>query len=176
MSNHVVLIDGYNVIRRSPPLALAEAKSLEHGRNAFIKMLAARHSARAGDMTVVFDGAERTETRSMACGIRIVFSAQGCTADDCIVRLAAEAHARGQQVTVATDDAGIHAALAKALPTTHTTSAKTLGQDLYAPDRTRAKQYRHRQAIQAKMAADQDPADHAHPKSGNPRRAPRAKR
>jgi predicted RNA-binding protein with PIN domain len=156
MHEHMVLIDGYNVIRRSPQLAREERRSLQHGRDALITLLAARYGTRAVEIVVVFDGADLRETRSAHLGISIVYSAAGCTADACILRLAAEAQARGQRVTVATDDAGIRLALGSIVPSaTHQSAART-SQDLYAADRTRTKQYRHRAAIRQILAADED--------------------
>lgn len=170
MSAHVLLIDGYNVIRRSPQLARSDAISLQHGREALITLLAFRYGGHDCELIVVFDGAERVETHTTQRGLHIVFSAAGCTADSCIVRMSAEAHARGQHVTVATDDAGIRAALGATTPAAHTTSAGDLNNTLYAPDRLRRKQYQHHQAISAKGADDAEPQDRSR---GNPRRAPR---
>jgi predicted RNA-binding protein with PIN domain len=156
MHEHIVLIDGYNVIRRAPQLAREERKSLQHGRDALITLLAARYGTRAAEIVVVFDGADVRETRTAHLSISIVYSAAGCTADACILRLAAEAQARGQRVTVATDDAGIRVALGSIVPSaTHQSVAHT-SQDLYAADRTRTKQYRHRAAIKQILADDDD--------------------
>jgi predicted RNA-binding protein with PIN domain len=178
MTDHLILIDGYNVIRRSPQLAQAEKRSLQHGRDALITLLAARYSGRAAVIVVVFDGAEEREMRNAHLGISIVYSAAGVTADECILRLACEAEARGQHVTVATDDAGIRAALGGLVPTAQPQSAAHVNHTLYAPDRTREKQYRHRAAIKQILTADTDaaPFDPRRPKRGNPRKAPRKKR
>jgi hypothetical protein len=171
MTDHVVLIDGYNVIRRSPQLARAEQVSLQHGRDALITLLAFRYGAIAGRMVVVFDGAEHHETRTAERGISIIFSAHGCTADACIQRLAVAARAQGQRVTVVTDDNGLRACLHAAAPEIHTTHVKPLNDSLYAPDRVRAKQHRHRTAIKQIMADREDPPPR--PKHGNPHRAPK---
>ena len=171
-----MLVDGYNVIRRSPQLARAEQRSLQHGRDALVTLLAARYAKRAAEITVVFDGAEGRETRTAHLGISIVYSAAGCTADDCIVRLTAEAVQRGQRVTVATDDAGIRAALGSVAPTAQHQSATQLNEHLHAADHYRQKQYRHRAAIKQSLAADSEPPDRASRQKGNARRAPRKRR
>ena len=176
MHDLLVLVDGYNVIRRSAQLVQVERRSLQHGRDALVTLLAARYAARTVDLTVVFDGAEERETRTVHMGISIVYSAAGCTADDCIVRRVREAEARGQRVTVATDDNGIRAALGNTLPTTQHQSAKQLNQQLHAPDRYRQKQFQHRTAIQHILAKDAEPPDPNVRKSGNSRRAPRKRR
>jgi predicted RNA-binding protein with PIN domain len=176
MRDQLVLVDGYNVIRRSPQLASAERRSLQHGRDALVTMLAARYAARTVDLTVVFDGADVRESRTVHLGISIVYSATGCTADECIVRLAAEAEARGQRVTVATDDEGIRAALGGLAPKTTHQSATALNQHLHAPDRYRQKGYQHRTAMKRILAEDEEPPDPKVRQSGNPRRAPRKRR
>jgi predicted RNA-binding protein with PIN domain len=176
MHEHLVLVDGYNVIRRSPQLAAAERRSLQHGRDALVTLLAARYAKRTVDLTVVFDGAESRESRSVHLGISIVYSAADCTADDCIVRLACEAEARGQRVTVATDDAGIRAVLGGIAPTTTHQSATQLNQQIHAPDRYRQKGHQHRMAMKQILANDAEPPDPQSRQSGNPRRAPRKRR
>ncbi len=176
MREHLVLVDGYNVIRRSPQLAPMERRSLQHGRDALVTLLAARYAARTVDLVVVFDGAEPGETRTAHLGISIVFSAAGCTADDCIVRLTCEAEARGQRVTVATDDAGLRAVLGGIAPATGHQSAAHLNQQIHAPDRYREKGYQHRTAIKRILAEDAEPPDPKARQSGNPRRAPRKRR
>ncbi|MBA3825852.1 MAG: NYN domain-containing protein [Ktedonobacterales bacterium] len=176
MHEHMVLVDGYNVIRRSPQLAQAERRSLQHGRDALVTLLAARNTKRNVDLTVVFDGDQKSETRTVHLGISIVYSAAGCTADECIIRLACDAEARGQRVTVATDDAGIRAALGSFAPTTMHQSATQLNQQIHAPDRYRQKGYQHRMAMKQILATDAEPPDPKTRQSGNPRRAPRKRR
>jgi predicted RNA-binding protein with PIN domain len=176
MHEHVVLVDGYNVIRRSEQLRRAEARSLQHGRDALVTLLAARYAARTAELVVVFDGADARETRTAHLGISIVYSAAGCTADDCIVRLAREAEACGQRVTVATDDDGLRAALGTLAPKTGHQRATELNAQLHAPDRYQAKAHRHRAVIKAQLAADAEPPDPRTRQSGNPRRAPRKRR
>lgn len=178
MNDHIILIDGYNVIRRSPQLAQAEKRSLQHGRDALITLLAARYGGRAAAIVVVFDGAEPREMRTAQLGISVVYSAAGCTADTCIVRLACEAEAKGQRVTVATDDAGIRTALGGLAPTAQPQSVAHVNRAIYAADPIREKQYRHRAAIKQILTADEnaEPYDPHRPKRGNPRKAPRRKR
>jgi hypothetical protein len=159
-------------------LSREERRSLEHGRGALITLLAARDGRHMADLVVVFDGAERREVRSVQQGISIVFTMSDCTADDCIVRLAAEAEGRGQRVTVATDDAGIRAALSTCAPMTHVRPTAQVNQEIYGADRVRAQQFRHRSAIKQLMddAADAEPYDPRKPKRGNSRRAPKPRR
>jgi predicted RNA-binding protein with PIN domain len=175
-SARLVLVDGYNVIRRSDALARAERRSLQNGRDALIVQLAARYGHGAQQIMIVFDGAGSCETRERRFGLTIIFTPAGVTADDCLVRLAAEARAQGRPVTVCTDDNGIRVALSGIAPDVQTQRATDLGQQMLAPSRLVEKQYRHRAAIKRIMAEREDPdADDArqHPKRGNPRRSPR---
>jgi predicted RNA-binding protein with PIN domain len=82
------LIDGYNVIRRSPELAARERESLEAGRRALAGLLTRAARDRADEFTVVFDGAGGGGAQGLA-GVRVVFSSARESADRVLVRLAA---------------------------------------------------------------------------------------
>jgi hypothetical protein len=82
------LVDGYNVIRRSPDLASHEGESLEAGREALCRLLAAVARASGDRFTVVFDGAQGGGTGSGGAGVRIVFSSARETADRVLARMA----------------------------------------------------------------------------------------
>jgi len=111
------LVDGYNVIRRSPELAARERRSLEEGRQALCGLLARAARASGDEFTVVFDGARGGGTGSGGAGVRVVFSSARETADRVLARLAASggavvsndrevrrAGARAGAVAVSTDD------------------------------------------------------------------------
>lgn len=173
MSLNLVIIDGYNVIRRTPAFANAERISLEHGRAALLTMLAARYRPLADHIIVVFDGAGACETRTTHLGIAQIFSATGCSADECIVRLASAAEAAGQCVCIATDDQGIRVALGGLAPSAQTQGGAELGKLLVAPPRLLEKQYRHRTTIKRILAAESD-EDAPNPRDA--RRSPRKRR
>ena len=82
------LIDGYNVIRRSPELRARERESLEAGRRALCDLLSRAAKARHDEFTVVFDGAGAGGTAGLA-GVRVVFSSAREDADRVLARLAA---------------------------------------------------------------------------------------
>jgi predicted RNA-binding protein with PIN domain len=82
------LIDGYNVIRRSPDLASREQDSLEAGRRALCDLLSRAARPSGDDFTVVFDGAGGGGVAGGA-GVRIVFSSARENADRVLARLAA---------------------------------------------------------------------------------------
>ena len=82
------LVDGYNVIRRSPDLHAREEVSLQEGRAALCRLLAAA-AGRSGDQfTVVFDGAQGGGSASGGPWVRVVFSSGRETADQVLARLA----------------------------------------------------------------------------------------
>ena len=83
------LVDGYNVIRRSPELKAREAESLEGGRRALLHLIARARRALQDEFTIVFDGARLSGgTPPVAGRIRVVFSRPPLTADDDLMRLA----------------------------------------------------------------------------------------
>lgn len=99
-----LIIDGYNLIRRSGQLSRAEQEGLETGRRALIDRLAAYKRVKGHKVTVVFDGAANRDdfsTRMSEKGIRIRFSRQGQSADAVIENMAAR---EGQKALVVTAD------------------------------------------------------------------------
>jgi predicted RNA-binding protein with PIN domain len=82
------LIDGYNVIRRSPELSSRERESLEAGRRALCELLGRAARRRGDEFTVVFDGAGAGGSAGLA-GVRVVFSSARENADRVLARLAA---------------------------------------------------------------------------------------
>ncbi len=86
-----IIVDGYNLIRQWPELAMLDRADLEAGREALVRELRAYQRVRRHEITVVFDGqAEAGEGGDRSGGIRIRYSRQGETADDVIARIAAD--------------------------------------------------------------------------------------
>lgn len=83
------LIDGYNVIRRSPELAALEGESLEAGRQALCRLLARAGRASGDQFTVVFDGAGGGGSAG-GSDVRIIFSSARESADRVLARLASQ--------------------------------------------------------------------------------------
>jgi predicted RNA-binding protein with PIN domain len=105
-----LIVDGYNLIRRWPELAMLDRADLELGREALLRELQAYRRARHHQITVVFDGRERggkSEGTERAGGVGVRFSRQGETADAVIARLAAEA---GEGAVVVSSDREVQAA------------------------------------------------------------------
>lgn len=84
------LIDGYNVIRLDPDLRGAEARGLEPGRAALLRLVAVAARRCADDFTVVFDGAHVPGPESAPGQVEVLFSRPPQTADDVLIRLAGQ--------------------------------------------------------------------------------------
>ncbi|HET8578165.1 MAG TPA: NYN domain-containing protein [Methylomirabilota bacterium] len=82
------LVDGYNVIRRSPELAGEERLSLEAGRTALCRLLADAAQVSGDRFTVVFDGSGGGGSGSGGAGVRVIFSSARERADQVLARLA----------------------------------------------------------------------------------------
>lgn len=146
MAGRVIVVDGYNAIRRTEGLRAAEARGgLEAGREALLGWLVSRYRATPHAVVVVFDGAEaaeREERRPRWSRCRIVYSRAGTSADEVVARIAAEERARGAEVMMFSDDGALRAAVAGAGATP--ASIQTLAEQVNAPDKYRRKQARHR--------------------------------
>lgn len=104
-----IIVDGYNLIRQWPELAMLDRADLEAGREALLRALADYRRTRGHRITVVFDGRERGDVSGaagQAHGIAVRYSRLGETADEVIARLAAEA---GQGAAVVSSDHGVQA-------------------------------------------------------------------
>ena len=97
------LVDGYNVIRRDPDLAQHEARGLEDGRAALLKVIAGAARVSGDPFTVVFDGARRGGGAPAGGQVQVMFSRPPETADDVLRRLASEL--RSGAVVVSSDRA-----------------------------------------------------------------------
>lgn len=98
-----IIVDGYNLIRQSG-FRQYERISLEEGRKALLRSLAAYRKNRGHAITVVFDGwigGSPNEERDRAGGVEIIYSRIGEKADEVIKRLTAKG---GEEITVVTSD------------------------------------------------------------------------
>jgi len=89
MSVHLI-IDGYNIIRKSPELLSKESQDLRWGREALLEKLAAYRRLKRHPITVVFDGGlagDSLSSRDCFQGMLIIYSRRGEKADDVIKRL-----------------------------------------------------------------------------------------
>jgi hypothetical protein len=108
MDPALILIDGYNVIRRTPSLAAAERRSLHTAREALLAQVVSRYRGTPHRVIVVFDGQAATESvLPLRCGVgsQQRFSPAGTTADAVIRRLVEGARDEwGSQIVVFSDD------------------------------------------------------------------------
>lgn len=84
-----IVIDGYNLIRRSPRLSLLDRRDMEEGRTALLAELSAYRRLKGHRITVVFDGWERGgigEQVGGTAGLQVIFSRRGERADQTILR------------------------------------------------------------------------------------------
>jgi len=92
MSLHII-IDGYNMIRRSPALSTIDRHDLQLGREALVDSVAEYKRIKKHKITIVFDGTRArpfSKHNDHVKGITIKFSSPGETADTEIKRIAAQ--------------------------------------------------------------------------------------
>lgn len=105
----VLIIDGYNVLRRAVAYRELAEEDLDAARAALVSDIAA-YSVGEARTTVVFDGAGNPASTGEAheiAGITVVFSPHGVDADTVIERIARQARERGDRVSVVTSDAHV---------------------------------------------------------------------
>ena len=103
----LLLVDGYNVIRQTPPYRELAEGDLESARAALVSDVAA-YADRSFQATVVFDGHLNPGSNGLphqVAGITVVFSRYGRDADAVIESLARTARERGDDTVVVTSDA-----------------------------------------------------------------------
>ena len=91
MSIHII-IDGYNLIRRSNSLSTLDQQDIQLGREALIHNLSAYKKIKRHMITVVFDGTHApplSQHQDQIKGIKIKFSRNGETADTVIKEITA---------------------------------------------------------------------------------------
>jgi len=103
----IALVDGYNVIHRTPDLRRQLDVGLEAARNALVRLCAAWRRAR-GDIThlqIVFDGDSSVMPQGRAgfAGIDVLFTHERLEADDGILNTI-RGRRRGEQYLVVSDD------------------------------------------------------------------------
>lgn len=107
MPRRRLIVDGYNVIRSTPPYREIAGLDLESARVALVSDVAA-YAADEWDATVVFDGGANKLSDGLphaTTGITVMFSRYGIDADTVIEGLAREARDTGVETEVVTSDA-----------------------------------------------------------------------
>jgi predicted RNA-binding protein with PIN domain len=103
-----VIVDGYNVIHAWPQLKrLLTDASLEAARDRLVDRLSVYGLVAGCEVTVVFDAhhsPSRMNSEQVVEGVHVLFTRKGHSADHAIERIAYEASAGGDLLTVATSD------------------------------------------------------------------------
>ena len=147
------LVDGYNVIRREPGLATREQESLQAGRDALCRLLAAAARTSSDHFTVVFDGKRGGGTVFSSGGVRVLYSRTPESADHMLARLATAGTA------VVSNDLEVRRSAAR-------TGAIVITADEFLA----------RLLVSPGSERDEEDEPVARPKKGNPRRLPKKAR
>lgn len=99
-----IIIDGYNLIRRSDRLSALDNQDLQYGRDGLLTSLQAYHRKKRHRITVVFDAADapgQMQRKGFRNGIEIRFSSKGESADAVIMNMVR--HEREKALVVSSD-------------------------------------------------------------------------
>src|SRR3989442_765575 len=102
--SRLIIIDGYNLIHRSPELKPGPDRSLQQARDKLLNLLAWALGGGDTRFLVVFDGTEGGGRDSQSGRVEVRFSRTPEKADDVIRRLVEDRVERDDRVTVVTSD------------------------------------------------------------------------
>ncbi|MFL5625880.1 MAG: NYN domain-containing protein [Ktedonobacteraceae bacterium] len=128
-----ILVDGYNIIKKSPAFRAIEVKNLAAARAALVAQLVSRYRHTPHRVFVVFDGDGSSEQVSHERRICIIYSRYNETADSVIARLGREARSVNREVELYSDDGEVRQSVAQQHGSAH--SANQLTRQLNAPSR-----------------------------------------
>ena len=103
----ILIVDGYNVIKQTPPYSVLAEDDLDAARAALVSDVSA-FAHGEWDATIVFDGHNNvlsTGSSHNVGEVTVIFSRFGVDADTVIERLARLAREQGRETTVVTSDA-----------------------------------------------------------------------
>jgi len=105
MSERLIIVDGYNLIHRTPALRPGPDRTLEQSRDKLINLLAWAIGTGEARFLVVFDGATGVRDEdSGSARVEVRYSKPPDKADDLIRRLVEEKVERVDRLTVVTAD------------------------------------------------------------------------
>ncbi|HEY3215162.1 MAG TPA: NYN domain-containing protein [Candidatus Eisenbacteria bacterium] len=102
--DRLIVIDGYNLILRSPALRPGPGRSLQEARDRLVNLLSWAIGSGDARFLVVFDGAEGGGGVSGGGRVEVRYSKPPEKADDLIRRLVEERIERVERLTVVTSD------------------------------------------------------------------------
>ena len=105
--DHLIIVDGYNLIHRSPLLRPGPDRTLEEAREKLVNLLAWAVGAGGARFLVVFDGAGSGGKVSGTGRVEVRYSRAGQTADDVIKAIVEDQVERRDRVAVVTADLDI---------------------------------------------------------------------
>lgn len=100
----LIVIDGYNVIHRSPELMPGPGRTLRESREKLVNLLAWTVGTGDARFVVVFDGANERGGDERSGRVELIYSRPPEKADDVIRRLVEDRVDRGDPLTVVTSD------------------------------------------------------------------------
>ena len=104
MEPKLILVDGYNVILRSPRLRPGENRTLRESRDKLVNLLAWMMGANNVRFVVVFDGTQEGGPDVPAGRVQVIFSRPPEKADDVIRRWVEKYSGGHEDVSVVTSD------------------------------------------------------------------------
>jgi predicted RNA-binding protein with PIN domain len=100
----LVIVDGYNLVLRSPALRPGPDRTLRQSREKLVNLLSWAVGAGDARFLVVFDGAEGGAAESGGGRVEVRYSRPPEKADDVIRRVVEDSVSPGRRVTVVTSD------------------------------------------------------------------------
>jgi predicted RNA-binding protein with PIN domain len=104
MDARLVIVDGYNLILRSPRLKPGEGRTLKESREKLVNLLAWMMGGNDARFVVVFDGAALSGRDETSGRVQVVYSRPPEKADDVIRRLVEKKVGGEEHITVVTAD------------------------------------------------------------------------
>jgi predicted RNA-binding protein with PIN domain len=103
--DHLIVVDGYNLIHRSPELRPGPERTLQEAREKVVNLLSWAVGAGDARFLVVFDGAEGSDADMGGNGrVQVRWSKPPAKADDLIRRIVEDEMERVDRLTVVTAD------------------------------------------------------------------------
>ncbi len=102
--SRLILVDGYNVILRSPELRPGEGRTLRESREKLVNLLTWAVGGGDARFLVVFDGAEDGKNEEASSRVEVRFSRPPQKADDLIREIVEREMNRSDRITVVTSD------------------------------------------------------------------------
>ena len=101
---HLIVVDGYNLIHRTPELRPGPGTSLEESRDRLLNLLSWALGVGEADFLVVFDGADAGRDDPGSGRVKVRFSRPPQKADDLIRAIVEDQIDRVERLTVVTSD------------------------------------------------------------------------